>query len=88
MNWVDVASMCGLSLKKFFDSVAPKIMKYVLKQNLFQDAFGKKNSKNLTIVWDHTTLPKTGLYPVGTSGHLGVKYLIYSILFNVSLHIK
>jgi hypothetical protein len=42
--------MCGLSLKKFFESVAPKIMKFVLKRSLFQDTFGKKNSKNLTIV--------------------------------------
>jgi hypothetical protein len=48
-----------------FWSVAPKIMKFVLMWSLFQDAFGKRNSKNLKIVWNQTTLPKTGLAPVG-----------------------
>jgi hypothetical protein len=32
-----------------------------------------KNPKNLKIVWDHKTQPKTGLSPIGTIGPLGVK---------------
>jgi hypothetical protein len=48
-------------------------MKFVLTQSLFRDAFGKKVSKNLKIVRDHVTLPKTGLSPIGTVGPLGVK---------------
>jgi hypothetical protein len=47
-------------------------MKFVLTRSLFQDAFGKKVSKNLKIVWNHATLPKTGWSPLGTVGPLGV----------------
>jgi hypothetical protein len=57
-----------------FLSVAPKIMKFVLMWSLFRDAFGKKVSKNLKIVRDHATLPKTGLSHVGTVGPLGVNW--------------
>jgi hypothetical protein len=48
-------------------------MKFVLTRSLFRDASLQKVSKNLEIVWDHSTQPKTGLSPVGTSGALGVK---------------
>jgi hypothetical protein len=48
-------------------------MKFALTRSLFRDASSQKVSKNLKIVWDHTTQPKTGLSPVGTSGPLGVK---------------
>jgi hypothetical protein len=56
-----------------FWTIVPKIMEFVFMQSLFRDLVGKKNSKNLKIVWDHTIHPKTSLSPVGTSGPLGVK---------------
>jgi hypothetical protein len=48
-------------------------MKFALMRSLFWDASSPKVSKSLKIVWDHTTQPKIGLFPVGTSGPLGVK---------------
>jgi hypothetical protein len=51
-------------------------MKFALTRSLFRDASPQKVSKNLKIVRDHTTQPKTGLFPVGISGPLGVKNLI------------
>jgi hypothetical protein len=56
-----------------FWSVVPKIMKFAFTQSLFRDAFGKNNSKILKIMWVETTLPKTGLAPVGLVRPLGVK---------------
>jgi hypothetical protein len=44
-----------------FWTVSPKIMKFELTQSLFWDASSQKVSKNLKIVWDHTTQPKSGL---------------------------
>jgi hypothetical protein len=52
----------------------PKILEIVPMQSLFRDAFGKKNSKNLKIVWDQVTLPKTGLSLVGTIRLLEVNH--------------
>jgi hypothetical protein len=49
-------------------------MKFALTQSLFWDAFGKRNSKILKIVWAQTTLPKTGLAPGGPVRPLGVKF--------------
>jgi hypothetical protein len=57
-----------------FWTVVPKIMKFALTRSLFRDASSQKVSKNLKIVWDHTTQPIIGLSPVGTSGPLGVKF--------------
>jgi hypothetical protein len=54
-------------------------MKFVLTRSLFWDAFGKKVSKNLKIVWGHATLPKTGLSLEGTVGPLGIKYYLNMI---------
>ena len=48
-------------------------MKFALTQSLFWDVFVKRNSNILKIVWIETTLPKTGLAPVGPVRLLGVK---------------
>jgi hypothetical protein len=48
-------------------------MKFVLPQSLFRGACSQKVSKNLKIKWDQVTLPKTGLFLVGTNGPLGIK---------------
>jgi hypothetical protein len=54
--------------------VAPKIMKFVFTQSLLRDAFGGGGKyKILKIVWDHATLPKTGLAPIGRVSPLGLK---------------
>jgi hypothetical protein len=58
-----------------FWTVAPKFMKFALTRSLFQDTSLQKVSKNLKIVWDHMTQPRTGLSLVGTSGPLGVKWM-------------
>jgi hypothetical protein len=61
-----------------FWSVGPKIMKFVLTRCLWRDASSQKVSKNLKIVWDQVTLPKTGLVTPRTFSPLGV-YASFSI---------
>jgi hypothetical protein len=63
-------------------------MKFVLTQSLLQDTFGKKDSKILKIMWDHATLPKTGLAPVGPIRPLGIKDIIYSLYFHIATCLK
>jgi hypothetical protein len=48
-------------------------MKFVLTRSLFRDAFGKIKIKNLKLVRDQATLPKTGLSLVGIVRPLGFK---------------
>jgi hypothetical protein len=55
-----------------FWSVGPKIMKFVLTRSLWQDA-SQTISKNLKIVWDQVTLPKTRLVTLGIFSPSGVK---------------
>jgi hypothetical protein len=66
-----------------FWTVAPKIMKFALTQSLYWDASSEKVSKNLKIVWDHTTQPKIGLFSIGTSGPLRVKASTKSPIHNL-----
>jgi hypothetical protein len=56
-----------------FWSVGPKIMKFVLMQSLQRDASSQNVSKNLKILYDQVTLPKTGLVTPRTFSPLGVK---------------
>jgi hypothetical protein len=67
-----------------FWTVVPEIMKFALTWSLFRDASSQKVSKNLKIVWDHTTQPRTDLSPVGTSGSLGVKVHSSCYLYRTS----
>jgi hypothetical protein len=53
-------------------------MKFVLTRSLQRDASLQKYSKNLKIVLDQVTLPKTGLVTPRTFIPLGVKLLLTS----------
>jgi hypothetical protein len=48
-------------------------MKFVLMQSLQRDASSQNVSKNLKILYDQVTLPKTGLVTPRTFSPLGVK---------------